>query len=164
MAKECQQRAWGLETSRMDQAGCTYLYLGWVGGALSVLKKRSLKWLINVDHWHIKNSRQIDIFFHEFVDNLVFRAYRIARCCKTQKDRPLHASTIFWCFFCQMFTFLSDSVDLWWLRKSALIQLRLGSFKAALVQGYLSRSSGEKIEVVVEMVNTAKQEALCRAG
>jgi hypothetical protein len=35
---------------------------------------------------------------------------------------------------------------------------------AALFQGYLSRSSGEKIEVVVEMVNTAKQEALCRAG
>ena len=28
--------------------------------------------------------------------------------------------------------------------------------------GYLSRSTGEKIEVVVEMVNTAKQEALCR--
>ena len=40
-----------------------------------------------------------------------------------------------------------------------------GRSGAMNVSGYLSRSSGEKIEVVVEMVNTAKQEAMfCTLG
>ena len=47
MAKECQQRACGLETSRMDQAGCTYLYLGWAGRFFCAQNVQEfIKWLI----------------------------------------------------------------------------------------------------------------------